>query len=135
MHVMILKRMAIQKTKKVRASFAVASVQGCSFFAQEHILTPNPKPQNSLQRISLCNQVLNGNSYYGKENLVGAKTPSTSVFCTDFHSLAKGKPVSLVRIHFSHPESDGNRQTLGVGVDLGYRDLRIRLLCAPTTPP
>ena len=30
---------------------------------------------------------------------------------------AKGKQVSLARIHLPHPESDGSRHTLGVGVE------------------
>ena len=43
-----------------------------------------------------------------KENLVGAKT-----------ALTKGNQVSLVRIHFSHPESDGKSADVGGGGRIG----------------
>ena len=52
-----------------------------------------------------------------KENLVG-KNCSHCNF-QDFHSLTKGNQVSLVRIHFSHPGSDGKSADVGVGVESG----------------
>ena len=39
--------------------------------------------------------------------------------CQDFRSLSKGNQVSLVRIHFSHPESDGKSADVGVGGRIG----------------
>ena len=46
----------------------------------------------------------------------------------DFQSLTKGNQVSLVRMHFSHPESMENRQTLGSGVESGSCK-RMQLCC------
>ena len=40
-----------------------------------------------------------------EENPVGAKNCSHFSF-QDFHVLFEGNQVSLLRIHFSHPESD-----------------------------
>ena len=49
-----------------------------------------------------------------KENLVEAKNRFHCNF-QDCHSLSKGKQVSFVRIHFSHPESDGKSAYLWDG--------------------
>ena len=49
-----------------------------------------------------------------KENLVGAKDHSHCSF-QDFHSLRQENQVSLVRIHFAHPEADGKSSDIGVG--------------------
>ena len=49
-----------------------------------------------------------------KENLVRSKTAPTANF-KGFHSLTKGNQVSLVRIHFSPPESDGKLAGIGGG--------------------
>ena len=46
-----------------------------------------------------------------KEKLVGS--------FQDLHSLTKGNRVSLVRIHFSHPQSDGKSADVGVGGRIG----------------
>ena len=77
---------------------------------------PHPQPRNSLVRISVCNQVSNGNSYYGEPGQ--GKNCSRCSF-QDFHSLTKGNQVSLGRIHFSHPESDGKSSDVGVGGRIG----------------
>ena len=53
--------------------------------------------------ISVCNQVSNGNSYEGEPGR-GKNCPHSCF--QDFHSHSKGNQVSLVRIHFSHPEAD-----------------------------
>ena len=52
-----------------------------------------------------------------KENLVGAKIVPTAVSKT--FTLSKGNQVSFVRIHFSHPESDGKSSDVGVGGRIG----------------
>ena len=53
-----------------------------------------------------------------KENLVGAKTPPTAVSRT-FTPLIRGNQRSLLRIQFSHPESDGKSAGLGGGGRIG----------------
>ena len=53
-----------------------------------------------------------------KENLVGAETAPTAISRT-FTPLSKGNQVSLVRIHFSHPESDGKWADVGGGGRIG----------------
>ena len=50
-----------------------------------------------------------------KENLVGPKTAPAATSRT-----SKGNQVSLVRIHFSSPESDGKLADVGVGGRLGF---------------
>ena len=52
-----------------------------------------------------------------KENVVGARIAPTDLH--DFHSLTKGNQVSLVRIHFSHPGSDGKATDVGLGGRIG----------------
>ena len=56
-----------------------------------------------------------------KENLVGAKKLKNCSHRSfqDFHSLAKGNQVSSVRIHISHPESDGKSSDIGIGGRIG----------------
>ena len=56
-----------------------------------------------------------------KENLVGAKTAPTAISRT-------GTPlVSLVRIHFSHPESDGKSSGVGVAGRHGILSCEIEI--------
>ena len=66
-----------------RGGALIASAIIDSDFFADQILTPNP--QNSLARISVCNQASNGNSY-----LVGAKT----IFFQSGPSLAGEKQGS-----------------------------------------
>ena len=49
-----------------------------------------------------------------KESLVGTKTTPTAISKT-FTPLEKGNHASSVRIHFSHPESDGKSADVGGG--------------------
>ena len=54
-----------------------------------------------------------------KENLLsGGKNCSHCSF-QDFDSLTKGNQASLVRMHFSHPESDGKSADVGSGGRIG----------------
>ena len=76
-----------------------------------------------------------------KANLVGAKNCSHCSF-QDCHSLTKRNQVSLVRIHFSHPESDGKLSDVGWKATkeyLNHRGTKVRLfrVCfrAPFLPP
>ena len=45
-----------------------------------------------------------------KGNLGQKQLPLQFPGLSQLHPLIKGNQVSLVRIHFSHPESDGNRR-------------------------
>ena len=96
---------------------------------------PHPQPQNSLQRISVCNQVSNGNSYEGEPGR--GKNCSHCSF-QDFDSLTKGNQVSLVRIFFCHPESEGKLSDVGVGGRIGILNISLllavnqRMSCQPT---
>ena len=75
---------------------------------------PSPRSQNFLVRISVRNQVSNGNSHKG----VSVVGPQIAPTANSSHSLAKGNHVTLVRIHSSHNQNQiKNRQTLGSGVE------------------
>ena len=49
----------------------------------------------------------------------------------DFHSLTKGNEVSLLRIYFSEPDSDGKSTDLGVGVAKRFSKCST---CTPVAP-
>ena len=59
-----------------------------------------------------------------KENLVHCSFQS-------FRSLTKGNKVSLMRIHLSHPESDGKSSDVGVGGWIGILILSGRFTLQP----
>ena len=67
----------------------------CRLSAVDQILTP-PTTQNSLVRISVCNEVSNGNSYQDEPDR--EKKLLLLQFFQDFHSHSNGKQVSLIRI-------------------------------------
>ena len=68
-----------------------------------------------------------------KENLVGAETAPTAVSRT-FRPLSKENQVSLVRIHFSHPESDGKSADVGGGGRIGILNKCIFFLGGVSPP-
>ena len=74
-------------------------------------MTPKPNPWTSLVRISVRNQVSDGNSYSG-EPVVGAKTAPTAISRT-FTPLLRETRFPSVRIHFSHSEADGISADVG----------------------
>ena len=79
---------------------------------EDPILTRTPNSRIFLLRISVCNQVSDGNFYLGE--------PGRSKNCShcnfqDLCSPSKEDQVSLLRIFFSDPESDGKSLDVGVG--------------------
>ena len=79
---------------------------------EDQILTPTPTPD--LLSRNFCLEPDLRWKFLLRRTWLGQKTAPTAIF-QDFHSLSKGKQVALVRIHFSHPESDGKSADLGVG--------------------
>ena len=69
-----------------------------------------PPPAPEFLSKDFCNQVSNGNSYRGEP---GRGRNFSHCRFQDFNSLSKGSQVSLVRIHFSCPESDGKSADVG----------------------
>ena len=60
-----------------------------------------------------------------EENLVEARTVPTAISRT--FTLTEGNQVAKVRIHFSHPESDGKSSDLGGGGRIGILKLGVVL--------
>ena len=91
-------------TEQTRSSFG-----GVQKFSGERVLwyvflppyvLPPPHITAQLLRISVCNQVSNGNSYRGEP---GRCKKSSHCSFEDFHSLSKENQVSLVRTFLSDP--------------------------------
>ena len=84
----------------------------CQVLAGSDFDPPPPNPRIPYKGFFFCNQVSNGNSYLGEP---GHRKNCSHCSFQGFHSLTKGNQVSLVRNHFSHPESDGKSPDVGVG--------------------
>ena len=92
----------------IHGSYAIFNV--CVHSSRGSKFDPHPQPQISLVRISVCDQVSNGNSYWGEP---GRGRNGSHCSFQAFHSLTKENQVSLVRTFLSDPGSESKNTRLG----------------------
>ena len=71
---------------------------------EDPILTPTPSTE--FLTMDFCVQPGLGQKFLLRRTWSGQQKNCSHCNFQDFHSLSKGNQVSLVRIHFAHPESE-----------------------------